>query len=406
MKVWWFARIFSTTVADLDRDATTSTSIYVEVTLNGNQWPLSCFGPFKDRNSIPNFIEDQSFEEIRMMYLEAKMQNNIPAHQMQLAQMINDAKGKLQRLATMSRDILGTLVELYNQQEPSTKPTAGGNPFASIGSFGGTTGGTATSSIFGTASSGGTFGSNPATGGSLFGGAFSGQAAQSTGSIFGGSSAAPSANPFAAATQQQPVAGGSIFGLAQTTQQPSNSVFGAPPVLGSGIGLFGNVQQSAPTTGNIFASVVQPAAPTGASIFNQTPAQQPAPLFGQQQPQGDMFASVGFSSAQPLAGGSLFNPVPFGSAPAPTPFGQAAVPTNATSQSIFTPAPTAAPTPFGTGSVGGAVFGGAAPAPVLQSATMYSKLEEIPADALAAFNADQFQLGRIPTIPPPKELCH
>uniref|UniRef100_A0A182F556 Uncharacterized protein n=1 Tax=Anopheles albimanus TaxID=7167 RepID=A0A182F556_ANOAL len=106
MKVWWFARIFSTTVADLDRDATTSTSIY-------------------DRNSIPNFIEDQSFEEIRMMYLEAKMQNNIPAHQMQLAQMINDAKGKLQRLATMSRDILGTLVELYNQQEPSTKPTAG-----------------------------------------------------------------------------------------------------------------------------------------------------------------------------------------------------------------------------------------------------------------------------------------
>ncbi|XP_050083689.1 uncharacterized protein LOC126570173 [Anopheles aquasalis] len=382
----------------------------VEVTLKGNQWPLSCFGPFKDRNSIPNFIEDQSFEEIRMMYLEAKMQNNIPAHQMQLAQMINDAKGKLQRLATMSRDILGTLVELYNQQEPSTKPTAGGNPFASIGSFGGTTGGTATSSIFGSAPSGGTFGGGgPATGGSIFGGAFAGQVPQSTGSIFGGSSAAPTANPFAAAPQQQPVAGGSIFGMAQTTQQPSNSVFGAPPVLGSGMGLFGNVQQPAPATGNIFAAVAQPAAPTGASIFTQTPAQQTAPIFGQQQQQqqGDMFASVGFNSAQPLSGGSLFNPVPFGSAPAPSPFGQpqAAVPTNATAQSIFTPAPTAAPNPFGA-SVGGSVFGGVAPAPGPQSATMYSKLEEVPADSLAAFNADQFQLGRIPTMPPPKELCH
>ncbi|ETN59394.1 hypothetical protein AND_009011 [Anopheles darlingi] len=381
----------------------------VEVTLKGNQWPLSCFGPFKDRNSIPNFIEDQSFEEIRMMYLEAKMQNNIPAHQMQLAQMINDAKGKLQRLATMSRDILGTLVELYNQQESSTKPTAGGNPFASIGTFGGAPGGTATASIFGTASSGGTFGSGPATGGSIFGGAFSGQATQSTGSIFGSASTAASANPFAAATQQQPVAGGSIFGMAQTPQQPSNSVFGAPPVLGSGIGLFSNVQQPAAATGNIFAAVGQPAAPTGGNIFTQTPSQQPASIFGQQQQQqqqGDMFASVGFSSAQPLSGGSLFNAVPFGSVPAPSPFGQSAIPTNSAAQSVFTPAPTAAPTPFGSSMAGGSVFGGAAPAPGRQSATMYSKLEEIPADSLAAFNADQFQLGRIPTMPPPKELCH
>uniref|UniRef100_A0A8W7P0L0 Nucleoporin NUP42 n=1 Tax=Anopheles coluzzii TaxID=1518534 RepID=A0A8W7P0L0_ANOCL len=96
----------------------------VDVSLKGNQWPLSCFGPFKERNCIPSFIEDLSFEEIRMMYLEAKMQNNIPAHQMQLAQMINDAKTKMQCLTTMNRDILNTLVEIYNQQKAApNRPT-------------------------------------------------------------------------------------------------------------------------------------------------------------------------------------------------------------------------------------------------------------------------------------------
>lgn len=31
----------------------------------GKQWPLSCYGPFRDKPCIPNFIEDQSFEEAR-----------------------------------------------------------------------------------------------------------------------------------------------------------------------------------------------------------------------------------------------------------------------------------------------------------------------------------------------------
>lgn len=36
-----------------------------EGALKGNQWPLSSYGPFRDKPCIPNFIEDQSFEEIR-----------------------------------------------------------------------------------------------------------------------------------------------------------------------------------------------------------------------------------------------------------------------------------------------------------------------------------------------------
>lgn len=36
-----------------------------EGALKGNQWPLSCYGPFRDKPCVPNFIEDQSFEEAR-----------------------------------------------------------------------------------------------------------------------------------------------------------------------------------------------------------------------------------------------------------------------------------------------------------------------------------------------------
>lgn len=38
-----------------------------ESALKGNQWPLSCYGPFRDKPSVPNFIEDQSFEEARQL---------------------------------------------------------------------------------------------------------------------------------------------------------------------------------------------------------------------------------------------------------------------------------------------------------------------------------------------------
>lgn len=36
-----------------------------EGALKGNQWPLSSYGPFRDKPCLPNFIEDQSFEEAR-----------------------------------------------------------------------------------------------------------------------------------------------------------------------------------------------------------------------------------------------------------------------------------------------------------------------------------------------------
>ncbi|EAA14332.5 AGAP009989-PA [Anopheles gambiae str. PEST] len=365
----------------------------VDVSLKGNQWPLSCFGPFKERNCIPSFIEDLSFEEIRMMYLEAKMQNNIPAHQMQLAQMINDAKTKMQCLTTMNRDILNTLVEIYNQQESSAKPTnAPLNTFASIGSGGSNA---PASGIFGSGTSsnafGSLFGSSAAIGGSNAGTAGT---ASTTGNIF-------------AKPAQQPAAG-NIFGM---PQQP-NPVFGGPAVMGGG--LFGSVQQPQ-----------QPPAQNGASLFGGvTTATNPAAggnlfasaatsAFGQPSGAGSGFGGAnmfgnnaasstpalgGFgtmAAAQPQQSSGLFNTVPFGSsAPATASFGsfgssmQAAPSANApSSQNLFLSTPAA--NPFGA-----------------SLATMYSSMDNVTAEHLAAFKADQFQLGRIPTVPPPKELCH
>uniref|UniRef100_A0A182W8R5 Nucleoporin NUP42 n=1 Tax=Anopheles minimus TaxID=112268 RepID=A0A182W8R5_9DIPT len=399
-----------------------------DVTLKGNQWPLSCFGPFKERFCIPNFIEDQSFEEIRMMYLEAKMQNNIPAHQMQLAQMINDAKTKMQCLTTMNREVLNTLVEIYNQQESSTKPSnTPANPFASIGSVGSST---SASSIFGGGNSGNAFGSGfgasasnvggSGTAGSIFGGgSISGQTAQPVGNIFG-TAASTTNNIFAKPTQQ--VSTGNIFGM---SQQPSNNVFGATAVMGGG--LFGSVQQPSQNAAPMFGGVTTSANPVaGGNIFananNNTFAQPTAggSVFGG----GSMFgnsatpvapAAGGFGTiaAQPQQGSGLFNSVPFGNSTTtgasfgsfgspmqPVPAGNAP-----SSQNLFLSSSTASP--FGT-SMGSSAFG--APAAPLgqsapQSATVYTSMEAVTAEHLTAFKSEQFQLGRIPTVPPPKELC-
>ncbi|XP_058122224.1 uncharacterized protein LOC131280952 [Anopheles ziemanni] len=399
----------------------------VEVTLKGNQWPLSCFGPFKERTCIPNFIEDQSFEEIRMIYLEAKAQNNIPAHQMQLAQMINDAKTKLQLLTTMNGEVLGALVELYNQQESSAKQTGvPSNPFASIGPN--NTSGTnssATSSIFGGATSGTAFGSSFGTNpsGSTTGGIF-GQAAQSGGNIFGSTASSTAGNIFAKAGASQTQ--GNIFGMAQPSQ-PTNSIFGGPAVLGGG--LFGSVQQPATAT-PLFGSVTaQPNPSVGGSIFAK-PA-QPTNAFGQPVNASGAFGggnifgnsaaaatpATGFGAvaAQPQQGAGLFNSVSFGPTQTASSFGQFGAsmqpnaPANPSSQNLFLPTPAASLPAFGV-SDGKSAFGTVTSDPLsasrqIISERMYSKMEELTPDQLAAFNTDQFQLGRIPTVPPPEELC-
>lgn len=48
----------------------------VELAEKGMQWPLSCYGPFKERPSIPG-TEDVSPEEIRWEMYEAQKTGNV-----------------------------------------------------------------------------------------------------------------------------------------------------------------------------------------------------------------------------------------------------------------------------------------------------------------------------------------
>ncbi|XP_019555250.3 nuclear pore complex protein Nup98-Nup96-like [Aedes albopictus] len=410
----------------------------VDVTLKGNQWPLSCFGPFKERNCVPNFIEDVSFEEIRMMYLEAKMQNNIAGHQMQLMQMINEAKQKMQWLSTTNRDIMNALIEIYNQPEDSAKamPTQA-NPFATAPMGGGNVASAA--SIFGGGTAGGGgFG----TTGAGFGGAAGGTA----GNIFGAAPNQSAANIFGSAgtgstiggsifAKPAPTATGtsSIFGGSATLgqQQPaSSSVFGGPAVFGgSGSSLFSSVgqPQTAAAGGSIFGSTTGATAATSGNLFAQPfggqQQSQSQNLFAQAQPQAQSAGSPFTAAPAPAAASNPFgSPFSASAAPqqnlfqqqattAPPPFGQAVQPSS--QQSLFLPAPQPATTtqsPFGSAPTAGA-FGAAAtqqaPAMVApsQSATVYSRVEDLTKEQLDAFAADRFELGKIPTAPPPREMC-
>lgn len=48
----------------------------VKAVLNGGQWLLSFYAPFKDRPAISGF-SDMSFEEARLFVYEAKANNNV-----------------------------------------------------------------------------------------------------------------------------------------------------------------------------------------------------------------------------------------------------------------------------------------------------------------------------------------
>lgn len=48
----------------------------VKTVLNGGQWLLSFYAPFKDRPAIPGF-SDLCFEEARLFIYEAKANNNV-----------------------------------------------------------------------------------------------------------------------------------------------------------------------------------------------------------------------------------------------------------------------------------------------------------------------------------------
>lgn len=314
-----------------------------------------------------------------------------------------------------------------NQANPFGQAAAIPAPMSgSIFGGGGAVRGPATGgSIFGAsansgvhATGGSIFGATAGSGGSIFGGQSVVQAPQSTGNIFG--------QPQLAATpQQQPsIFGGSALSAANATpsvfaqqnqaMQPANlanpggnifsqNVFGAtaaalpqqPPVANTG-NIFGQSQQP---SANIFQQHAQQQ-----SIFAQVPQQQqqqappPNPFqnaspFGAPPqtsavPSGNVFGNLGQTANQAAQVAVLGGIINNGSAPS--------------GENVF------GASPFGGGGQQMGSYGSGQPLVTesMRNDKAYSKSEELDPNTLMIYQSKApFELGKIPNVPPPRNMC-
>lgn len=308
--------------------------------------------------------------------------------------------------ASANSGVHATGASIFGASANSGAPATGGSIF----------GATANSAV--PATGGSIFGATAGSGGSIFGGQSVVQAPQSTGNIFG--------QPQLAATpQQQPsIFGGSALSAANATpsvfaqqnqaMQPANlvnpggnifsqNVFGAtaaalpqqPPVANTG-NIFGQSQQP---SANIFQQHAQQQ-----SIFAQVPQQQqqqappPNPFqnaspFGAPPqtsavPSGNVFGNLGQTANQAAQVAVLGGIINNGSAPS--------------GENVF------GASPFGGGGQQMGSYGSGQPLVTesMRNDKAYSKSEELDPNTLMIYQSKApFELGKIPNVPPPRNMC-
>ena len=411
----------------------------IESAINGKQWLLSCFGPFKESTTVPNLI-DRSFEEVRLNFLEASKSGNAQQHVNELIAQYNDAMGKLNQLKMASPETIQLISNIYNQSVQDQK-TAQTNP--------------SSSNIFASSNTSSTPQTqNPFQLSNVFGGTQTQQTpALNVGSIFGGAPA--NSNPFQVASQNS-IFGGtkdqqtlapqpeSSFTFSLSQQTPQQSVFGMSQQSAPQSNIFGGTQsiqqpQQQLSSGSIFGG--QSTTFGSSSVFGAPQQQQQQIQQTQQQQQqqtGSIFGSSIFAQTQLAASGNFGSPLQIPpqtstfSQPATNIFGgfQTTQPDPAVQssgnvfaqpqQNIFSMQQTAPAPQSSLPTAPGAIFqiqqsatntqqtfGGnpfqSQPPPVDENA--YSKPEDLTPDELQAFQAEMFQVGSIPFKPPSKHLC-
>ncbi|KAF4517498.1 hypothetical protein B566_EDAN004537 [Ephemera danica] len=399
----------------------------------GQQWPFSCFSPLKDEHLIPG-MDDLSPEELRLEAYEAQNKNNLDGYAGSLF-------GSQPTTTPTSTFSFSTLAN--SGPQPSQSIFGGGTsfsqasstfaqpaPFATKAPVSSIFGQAPASSVFGQTSAAApppAYGAPPAYGqaSSLFG------QATSTTNVFGQQSQ-PSTNVF---SQVQPTAG--------TFTQPQSNLFGQASQQTSTANVFGQTQpastvfgQAVSTTGNVFG---QPAATT--SVFGAGTSQSfqsQTPLFGQNQfaaqpqtfteqtPQKSVFAPQSVPTTPPSNVFSQATPTNAFTTPPSNVFTQQSNTFNTPAQNVFTSqaqpqnafSSAASTTPQTNAfSQPSNPFTQTAFAqqqqseksnPFTQAAVSqnhYSKLEDLTEEEIAAFKADEFVLGKIPTKPPPLEMA-
>ncbi|KAH8324232.1 hypothetical protein KR074_001935 [Drosophila pseudoananassae] len=353
----------------------------MESGLNGKMWPFSGYGPFKDKPNFPNFIEDQSFEEVRFLCYEAKKTNNFEQFHQQFNREVVEATNKMKAMLQMSPQILDIMIKIYDTPEganvsqsqpnnpfaavPATNPSASifGKPALSSGNIfgGGTAQANNTNSIFGGAMGGGN------TGTGIFGG---GAASGNTGNgIFGGG-AANATNPFGA-PQQQPAAqafqGGNLFnqapgqafgGFQQQQQAQPSGVFGQP--ANSNQGIFSQAVQQQPQ---------QPPSGLFANASAAFPTQQQQQLQMQQQQQQQQMHMQQHPQQQQQQQMQMQQHLQQQQQQQQMQMQQHQQQQNMAHSSVF------------------------------------SRMEDLSAAEIEAFKAEQFLPGHLPFNPPPREFC-
>ncbi|XP_074114438.1 uncharacterized protein LOC141537374 [Cotesia typhae] len=398
----------------------------------GNQWPLSCFGPFKEQSCIPGF-EDISPEEVRWEMYQAEKNNTVEQAKQLFHQLCQEAMSKRNVLKNPIIETAKMLEKLHKgTRDPQQAPNnvLRGTLFPSSGIFGSqnstspfttrnftptttslfSSTATSTPSIFGSNNFSGT-----QSGGSIFGGATQPSFSQpnssvfsnnNPGSIFGvpgtgtasnfgtntftstaptnlfTSSAAPSSGIFTTTLGATNALANPLFAQKNTPAFGGAPVFGTASNFGNTVpGLFNKPQASVftannnnPLPGNTFGTT----APT--FVANT------APTFG-----NTLFSSA---STAPFNTSSTFGT----SSTSGTSTTGAATSTNTTSSNYFAPSgqPFATNNPFGTVAV---------PGTASIDPNCYSPAEVLTNEEKSYFAADKFILGRIP-LKPPSAVLH
>ncbi|XP_062137795.1 uncharacterized protein LOC133847052 [Drosophila sulfurigaster albostrigata] len=365
----------------------------MEACINSNMWRFSVYGPFKDKPSIPNFIEDQSFEEVRLQAYESRSQNRFDQFHQQYTNQVHETVNKMKAMLQMTPQIIDVMIKIYEAPEGAqVTATNNSNPFSFADN-------NATQqqagSIFGKPALG-------ASSGNIFGGPAA--APPAAGNIFGGGSvnnAATNNNIFGGANSTN------IFGQPQQQQQPQPAAFGQQQP-----NPFGQPQQQPsifaqqpqqqqqqmnpfgqPATAARSFSFAQPTQATNPSPFGQSNAFLPQQ---QQQQQGGVFAQAVSAAAVPNTGNIFAQATQQQQQQPPNGFfGQAATATG------FPPAQQVQ-------------MQQAAPQQQQQQqlqqqqpsdSSIYSRMEDLTAEEIAAFKAEAFAPGQVPLNPPPRELC-
>ncbi|CAB3252864.1 unnamed protein product [Arctia plantaginis] len=322
--------------------------------LRGGQWILSCYSPFKEKPIFPG-INDLSPEEARLFIYEAKNSNNLEQAITYMNNIFKETKQKYEQILQPDMNIIKVLRGLYKGEVlPS--------PFTSNNQNAYSSGSNTASSIFRSALQN-TQSTSPTanTAKSIF--------SQGQQSIFN--------------TQPDPAmeifsrANANVFG----PSSPPNA-FGENQNI-SAKSLFASAVQSNPnqaSPSNIFASANQ-------SIFGSPPNQNTSPFVQVQKSP--------FSQEQSTS--------PFAPVQSKSPFSQ--------EQSNSPFAPVQNTSPFGQGNIfqknnsPASIFGQANKQLISDDPGVYSKKEELSETDLEAFKSDKFELGFVPELPPPYQLC-